>query len=67
MGSEGGGEGGFMSSGEGKLRQKKKNSVISKAEVPIVPPAPHHTPLFKQLHKQSSKCSISERITLYSI
>lgn len=41
---------------------------ISKPEVPVVisilllPPPP-----FKQLYKQSNKCSISERITLYYI
>lgn len=51
-------------SGWGRKTQKK--TVISKAEVPMLtlssPP-----PFLKQLHKQSNKCSISGRITLYSI
>lgn len=56
-----GDKGGSGVDGGGKLRQKKTEK--SKVQVPRAPPLRTLPIPFKRLHKQSSECCVSERIT----
>lgn len=61
-----GDKGGLMSGWGGKLRHRKKQRSLKPRSLEH-PPLLTLPPPFKRLHKQSSECWVSERITWYSV